>query len=74
MTTITKRVQIMNEINVQEVINTNYRVLTLLGIATSIIMDYKKLETYHDNSDKCDWFFDAIQKVVYENKPLPLMP
>ena len=64
----------MNETQIQNIIDMNYRVLTLLGIAVSIIMDYKKLEVYHDDSYKCDWFIDAIQKVVYENKPIPTLP
>lgn len=62
------------EIDVESIITANYRFLTLLGIATSIIMDYKDLEAYHDKSDKCDWFMQAIQDVVYENKPIPPLP
>ncbi len=62
------------ELDIQALIDTNYRVLTLLGIAVSFVMDYKKLETYHDQSDKCDWFLQAIENVVYLNKPLPPMP
>lgn len=67
MTTITKRVKIMKEINVQQLIDTNYRLLTLLGMGTHIIM--------HDAQKKDrDWWMQAIQAVVYENKPLPPMP
>ena len=64
----------MTNEEVQKLIDINYRVLTLLGIATSMIYDYKNLEAYHDNSAKCDWFINAIQEVVYENKPLPPLP
>lgn len=64
----------MKEIDIQDLINTNYRILTLLDYATLIVMSYSKLEIYHDNSDKCKWFMDAVQAVVYENKPLPPMP
>jgi len=64
----------MKEIDIQELINVNYRLLTLLGFSASIVMDYAELETYHDNKDKCKWFIDAIQAVVYENKPLPPLP
>lgn len=74
MTSITKRVKIMKELDVQELVNMNYRILTLLGFATSIVSDYKALEAYHDKSKKCDWFMSAIQAVVYENKPLPSLP
>jgi hypothetical protein len=64
----------MKEINVQDLINVNYRLLVLLGYAASIVMSYEKLEAYHDDSEKCKWFFDSLQNVVYENKPLPPMP
>jgi hypothetical protein len=64
----------MKELNVQDIIDANFRILLLLGYATSIVISYEKLEAYHDDSDKCKWFYDAIQKVVYENKPLPPMP
>lgn len=64
----------MKEIDVQELINMNFRILTLLGFAASIVHDYKELEAYHDKSEKCDWFMSALQAVVYENKPLPPLP
>lgn len=64
----------MTEENIQSIIDMNYRALTLLGIAASMIMDYKKLDDYHDKAYQCDWFINAIQAVVYENKPLPKMP
>lgn len=62
------------EIDVQNLINANFRILTLLGYAMSIVVSYEKLEAYHDDSEKCKWFFDAIQAVIYENKPLPPLP
>ncbi len=52
----------------------NYRALTLLGIATSIVVDYQKLEAYHDNTDKCEWFIRQIENVVYLNKPMEPFP
>lgn len=55
----------MKEIDVQELINVNYRLCTLLGIATHII---------HTNSNDTDWWMKAIQAVVYENKPIPPLP
>lgn len=64
----------MKEIEIQDLINTNYRILLLLGYATSIVGDYQRLETYHDDEHKCKWFFNAVQAVVYENKPLPPLP
>jgi hypothetical protein len=64
----------MTDDQIKELIDTNFRVLFLLGIATSLIMDYKKLEAYHDDSENCDWFMKAIENVVYLNKPWPEMP
>lgn len=64
----------MNEVQIKQIIDTNYRILLLLGYATSIVGDYQRLEAYHDDSEKCKWFFDAVQAVVYENKPLPPLP
>jgi hypothetical protein len=64
----------MKEIDIQELINVNYRLCTLIGIATSIIMDYRKLDAFHGNRIDCDWWMNAIQAVVYENKPLPPLP
>lgn len=64
----------MNEINVQDLIDANFRILLLLGYATSIVGSYRRLEAYHDDEAQCKWFFDAVQAVVYENKPLPPMP
>lgn len=64
----------MKELDIQAIIDMNYRVLTLLGFATAIVSDYKDLEVYHEKSDKCDWFINAIQAVVYEKKPLPPLP
>lgn len=61
------------EINIENIINMNYRVLMLLGIATSIIMDYEDYKTVEGNK-KIDWLMKAIQDVVYENKPIPEMP
>jgi hypothetical protein len=64
----------MTDDQIKQLCDDNFRICMLLGYATSIIMDYKRLDTYHDNTDKCDWFFQAIQNVVYEKKPLPPIP
>lgn len=63
----------MKELDVQELINMNYRILTLLGYATAIIHDSPILQL-GNNDQKYQWFMQAIQAVVYENKPLPPMP
>lgn len=60
-------------IEIQDVINMNYRVLTLLGIATSLIADCRN-DSPNNKKYKFDWFMDAINDVVYLNKPLPPLP
>ncbi len=62
----------MAGINIEEIINMNYRVLTLLGIATAIISDYKKTTAASGNL-KNDWFLQAVNDVVYLKKPIPQM-
>jgi len=66
----------MKEKEIQEIIDMNYRALTLLGYATSLIMDYREtcVLRHTDEKKKCDWFLEALNNVVYLNKPLPEMP
>lgn len=58
----------MKELDVNELINMNYRMATLLGIAWAFINEMT------NQPEKCKWFNSAIQAVVYENKPIPDMP
>lgn len=57
----------------QNVVNMNYRVLTLLGMVTSILIDCKNSQPRSEHY-KFDWFLDALNAVVYENKPIPPLP
>lgn len=61
----------MKSKSVDEVINANYRAFTLLGIATSIMFDVKKKLPASEH-DQLDWFLNAINDVVYLNKPISL--
>lgn len=63
----------MKEIDVQDIINMNYRVLTLLGMVTSLLIDCKNGRPRSDHY-KFDWFLDALNAVVYEKKPIPDLP
>lgn len=54
----------MKEIDIDNHITMNYRVLTLLGMAMSLIMEQPK-------SDRRTWFVNAVENVVYRNKPIP---
>ena len=64
----------MIEVNQQALIDTTFRALTLLGIATVLISNYEKKLRCHPDEEKCKWFLNAVNAVVYENKPLPPMP
>jgi hypothetical protein len=63
----------MSEIDIQKLIDMNYRVLTLLGVVTSLLLECKinmpKSEQY-----KFNWFVDALNDVVYNGKPIPKFP
>lgn len=62
------------EEQIKELTDINFRILTLLGFATSIVMSYKELEAYHDDTEKVDWFLQSLNNVIYLNKPLAEMP
>lgn len=64
----------MNDKQIQDLIDKNFKILLLIGYASSLIMSYSRLECYHDDEEKIKWFFDAIHAVIYENKPLPPIP
>lgn len=61
------------EINIETVINMNYRVLTLLGMVTALLMDCKNGRPRSEHY-KFDWFMDALNEVVYKNNPIPPLP
>ena len=68
------RKQQMTDEQIQDLINMNYRVLTLLGIATAFMMELQEDELSNCAREKYQWFVKAIQDVIYLNKPLPEMP
>jgi len=63
----------MKEIDVEEIINMNYRVLTLLGMVTSLLIDCKNSKPRSEHY-KFDWFLDALNAVVYQKQPIPPLP
>lgn len=62
-----------NDEYLQKILNMNYRVLTLLGMMTALLVEWKnrmpRSEYY-----KFDWFMQALNDVVYNNKPIPPIP
>jgi hypothetical protein len=64
--------QEMTDESIQHLIDTNYRLLTLLGFATSLIVEMKNFLGDETRSYKqCEWFLKALNNVVYLKKPLP---
>lgn len=61
------------EIDVQDIINMNYRILTLLGMVTSLLVDCKNSRPRSEHY-KFDWFLDSLNAVVYENKSILPLP
>lgn len=56
-----------------KICNMNYRVLTLLGMVTALLIDCKNSQPRSEHY-KFDWFLDSLNAVVYENKPIPPLP
>ena len=63
----------MKEIDIQEIINMNYKALTLLGMASSLLLECKNGRPRAEHY-KFDWFLNALNAVVYQNKPIPEFP
>lgn len=63
----------MKELDINDIVNMNYRVLTLLGMVTSLLIDCKNGRPRCDHY-KFDWFLQALNDVVYMNKPIPPLP
>lgn len=61
------------ELDMQNILDMNYRVLTLLGMVTSLLIDCKNGRPRSDHY-KFDWFLQALNDVVYHNKPIPPLP
>jgi hypothetical protein len=66
------------ELDIQELINMNYRVLTILGYGMAVM--FKMNDVIEDFTGRkydhqgFEWYKKAIEDVVYRNKPLPPMP
>ena len=63
----------MKEIDMENIINMNYRALTLLGMTTSLLMECREISP-KENHYKFDWFLNCLNAVIYENKPIPPFP
>jgi hypothetical protein len=57
----------MTDEQINKIINCNQRLLILLGYATSMLFECEDFI----NKEKFEWFKQAIDNVVYLDKPLP---
>jgi hypothetical protein len=57
---------------IEKLVHMNQRLLLIVGYAASFVCD----TPIHNNSDKLkyDWLMQAIENLVYLDKPLPRMP
>ena len=55
------------------IVNMNYRALILLGMGTAIMMELRD-KVPELNRIGIGWFLQAINDVVYRNKPIPEPP
>lgn len=70
----------MTDEEIQKLIHMNQRLLLVLGYGSAIMCELMKeigmrldpIEEY--KNEGYDWFIQAIDNLVYLNKPLPKMP
>ncbi len=63
----------MTEANIDKIMLMNQRLLLVMGYATSVILDLH----HHipiEKKEGCYWVVDAMENIVYLDKPLPPMP
>ena len=63
----------MNEDNVDKIIQMNQRLLLVMGYATSVILELGKYVS-DEKKQGLYWVIEAVENIVYLDKPLPPMP
>lgn len=63
----------MSDEEIQKMVQMNQRLLLVLGFGTSLILQLRKLLP-HDDCPFVLWFIQAMENIVYLDKPLPPMP
>jgi len=63
----------MTEDNVDKLIQMNQRLLLVMGYATSAILELGHLVP-EEKKQGIYWVIEAIENIVYLDKPLPPMP
>ena len=62
----------MDDKNIKELIDNNYRLSLLLGYSMAFITKTSRLTS--EDEKKYQWLIESIENVLYLNKPLPVMP
>jgi hypothetical protein len=63
----------MTEFTTNRLIEVNSRLLFIMGYATSILLEMEQFIPV-ENKKALSWVIEAIENIVYLNKPLPPMP
>lgn len=63
----------MDENNIDKLIQMNQRLLLVMGYATSVILELGK-HIPEEKKDGVYWVIEAIENIVYLDKPLPPIP
>lgn len=58
----------MKELDIDALVNANYRMCTLIGIMVSYIANPSDCKVHKD------WIMKSVENVIYHNKPLPEFP
>lgn len=63
----------MTDEQIQELIDKNFKLLFLLGYITPMLSDYAETLP-NDKKDKYHFFMQALENIVYHDKPWPKIP
>lgn len=55
----------MTDDQIDPVINFTSKAVFLLGFATVLVQQYKDLECYHEETDKCNLFLKQVDDLIY---------
>lgn len=65
----------MTKLEFQQLIDDNYRVITLLGYASAIFTDVVKMKSVPENIiEGIEWFHSAVENVIYKKISPPPLP
>ena len=60
----------MTNEEIEKIIKINHQLLMVLGFGLSIILEIRR-DSYRECDDKMSWFIQAVENIIYLDKPLP---